>query len=72
MNKVSILLSDYGYFNLHPDLQPYIKSSLDSISLRTDLYLINLFYHHGNRIGYNCCLRIVFKMMIHGHERAVL
>lgn len=58
MSKVSFLLSDLGFFNLHPDLLPHIKSPIDSISLRTDLKLINLFYHHGNRIANNCFLRI--------------
>jgi hypothetical protein len=58
MSKVSFLLSDLGFFNLHPDLLPHIKSSIDSISLRTDLNLINLFYHHGNSIANNCFLRI--------------
>ena len=58
MSKVSFLLSDLGFFNLHLDLLPHIKSPIDSISLRTDINLINLFHQHGNRIANNCFLRI--------------
>lgn len=58
MNKVSFLLSDLGFFNLHPDLLIHIKLPIDSISLRTDINLINLFFKHGNRIANNCFLRI--------------
>jgi hypothetical protein len=58
MNKRSIILSEYGHFNLHPQLLANLKVSLNSLVLRTDNSLINLFNLYGNTIAQNCYLKI--------------
>jgi hypothetical protein len=58
MNKVAVLLSDYGVFNLHPSLQSNIKVPINHINLRTDVNLINLYKQYGNQIANNCYLKI--------------
>mgnify|MGYP000929291322 CR=1 FL=1 len=58
MNNRSIILSEYGHFNLHPQLLANLKIPLNSIILRTDNSLINLFNIYGNTIAQNCYLKI--------------
>jgi hypothetical protein len=58
MNNRSIILSEYGHFNLHPQLLANLKIPLDSIVLRTDNSLINFFSLYGNTIAQNCYLKI--------------
>ena len=58
MNKIPILLSDNGFFNLHPTLLTNCLLPLNNLNLRTDKNLINLFKQYGNNIAQNCFLRI--------------
>ena len=58
MNNRSIILSEYGHFNLHPQLLANLKTPLNSLILRTDNSLINLFNLYGNTIAQNCYLKI--------------
>lgn len=58
MNQVSIILSDYGHFNLHPQLLSQLNVPLTNLNIRIDQTLINLFNFYGNQIAQNCSLRI--------------
>ena len=59
MNQtVSVLLSNYGQFNLVPKLLPYTNSNIKNEKLRIDKGLINYFVLHGDKISQNCSLRI--------------
>lgn len=58
MNQVSILLSDYGHFNLHPQLLSQLKVPISNINIRIDQQLIQLYNFYGNQIAQNCNLRI--------------
>jgi hypothetical protein len=57
MKLIPILLSDFGLFNLHPELLSKIVVPLNSIFLRTDPNLINLYNLNGNKILQNCYVR---------------
>lgn len=57
MKLVPILLSDYGYFNLHPELLKRVNVSLNSLALRVDVNLVNLFNTYNNKIAQNCIIR---------------
>ncbi len=58
MNQVSILLSTYGHFNLHPELLKQLRVPITNDYIRIDQSLINLFNLYGNQIAQNCQLRI--------------
>ena len=55
---LSVLLSNYGQFNLVPKLLPYTDSNINNYKLRVDKGLINQFMIYGTNIGKNCVLRV--------------
>lgn len=58
MKLVSVILCDFGYFNLHPQLLSQLQIPINSPTLRINDYLINLYNFYGNKIAQNCILRI--------------
>ncbi len=57
MKLIPIILCEYGHFNLHQQILSQLVIPINSISLRTDQTLINLFNLYGNQISQNCFLR---------------
>jgi len=58
MKLISIILCDYGYFNLHPQLLTQLQIPINSPTLRINEHLVNLYNFYGNKIAQNCSLRI--------------
>lgn len=58
MKLVSVILCDFGYFNLHPQLLSQLQIPINSPILRINDYLINLYNFYDNKIAQNCALRI--------------
>jgi hypothetical protein len=58
MNLIPVILSNYGHFNLHPQLLFQLKVPINSYSIRIDQSLVLLYNFYGNQIAQNCSLRI--------------
>jgi hypothetical protein len=58
MKLVSVILCDFGYFNLHPQLLSQLQIPINSPTLRINENLVNLYNFYGNKIAQNCTLRI--------------